>query len=150
MVVFEQLQSGFARQGGGVYAFVWRRLGFSLVLAAAAAATWALAGSDARYAAEPDLARLIRALAFVKLLFAAPLIWAVWKRLKEPAPAPLIACYATSLAAAVSAAALLAKPAAVGLAPIAFYAGLAGFVIFARRDDGFIEKVLGRNARALR
>jgi len=110
------------------------RLAFLAACAFAACAVAFLAGGG-RESADPDLDKLLKAMAIIKtviLVFAGAAIW--WRLGSAIAPA-LAAGYIVFTAAAAAGAALVWNNAFLGLAPFLFDGGLLAFLILTLRDD---------------
>jgi hypothetical protein len=92
--------------------------------ALAVLATSAQEAAQAAQAAGPELTRLLRAMAGLKLLFAAGLLAAVYWRLAVPASTWRLACYAAAGAAMAAGPVLIWEMAHVRLGALLLHAGL--------------------------
>ncbi|MEM6852305.1 MAG: hypothetical protein AAF527_11275 [Pseudomonadota bacterium] len=105
--------------------------GGGLLLAGAAAI---LSPANPGLLEDKELARLLQAMAALKLAIAGP-IWAVvWKRLGAPISAPLLASYGAVVAAGAVALALIVSLSFIGLASGLFHGALLGAALAAHQD----------------
>ncbi|MEO1241753.1 MAG: hypothetical protein AAFX54_07570 [Pseudomonadota bacterium] len=102
-----------------------------------------LGQTQERYFVDPELAQLLRAFAVLKLAFLAPMVLLAWVRFapSAPLPTPFAAGYIASVTIAAGALALIAKLAAVGAGSLLFHASVAGFILLAFRDQGFVDSL---------
>jgi hypothetical protein len=108
------------------------------VVAGAALAAYATpAGEAARaaHAAGPDLTRLLRAMAALKLTFVAGMLAAIAWRLAVPAAAWRVACYGVAGAAMAAGPVLIWDMAHVGLGALLVHGGLLAGVLLLWRDE---------------
>ncbi len=124
--------------------FLSRRVGLVLTVMLATGAGLALAEPSAALTADPELSRLLRGMAVVKLAFALPIAAAVWWRLGQPASARLAAIYIAIVAGAFAALALVWRLSEPDLASLMFHASLIGFAITALREPALLARLSAR------
>ena len=119
------------------------------VLIAAAAAHLAADGeaSARAVAADPELASLLRSMAFLKASMAAAAVWLADRLLREPLPAGLAAGLVLAVAAMAAAPVLMWHVAHVGAGALLFHAGMAALLLLGWRPA---EAWLARRSRARR
>ena len=132
----------------------------TVVLVAACAAAGALvlatdgaAASHAAAQAGPDLTRLLRAMAAMKLLMAAAAMAAIWWRLATPAPGWRLALYAAAAAGMASGPVLIWAMIHVGSGALLLHAGLVGVVALLWLDPEVgrrLELLVARKRAGLR
>ncbi len=105
-------------------------------------------GSAARIAADPDLARLLRAMALIKGMLVALGAGAVGWRFRRPTPWPFAAAYLGLVWAACAATGALWQLAGVGRAAVALHAAGALLVVLAWRDREFFPRPAQQRAGA--
>lgn len=110
--------------------------GVSLALGLAATAD----GDTARAAADPDLTRLLRAMALVKGLLVAVGGAAVGWRLRRPTPVAFAAAYVALVGVAAAATGAVWQLAGVGRAAVALHAAGAVLLVLAWRDREFVPR----------
>lgn len=115
---------------------IWRRrLILALLVATAGAAGLALSHLLAPPPrAEPELVRLLRAMVLIKGLFALGAAALLWWRLGRPIGPALAARYGTAVGLCAAALGWLWGLHLLLLGSLAFYGGLAGLLLAARRD----------------
>ncbi|MEO1015571.1 MAG: hypothetical protein AAFX08_10330 [Pseudomonadota bacterium] len=104
----------------------------------------------ATLAQDADLARLLRAMAALKLIFVVGLAAAVWARFAWPTSARLAVVYVLCAASSVGALTMIMKLSLVGPAALAFHASFAAAFVTAHFDRGLssaLQGVLGRADR---
>jgi len=113
----------------------------ALIVAAtmvAAFAGFAACGTDASahavLQAGPDLTRLLRAMAGLKLLMAAGALAAMWWRLGAPASLPWLASYTAAGMAMAAGPGLIVSMAHVGAGALLLHAGLGATLVMLWRD----------------
>lgn len=101
-----------------------------------AIATGVLVGNDAgvRAAADPDLARLLRAMAAMKAVLAAGAVAAIIWRLRDSVGWPRLLAYALACAAMAAGPGLIWTLSYVGVGAVLLHAGLFGAVLLLWRD----------------
>ncbi|GJG86074.1 hypothetical protein tb265_12550 [Gemmatimonadetes bacterium T265] len=114
------------------------------VVACVGAAALTAPGVAGRVGADPDLARLLRAMALVKGVLVALGAGAVGWRLRRPMPWPFAAAYLTLVWVAGGATGVLWQLAGVGRAAVALHAAGALLVVLAWRDRAFVPRPAGR------
>ncbi len=125
-----------------------RRVGLVVTVMLATAAGLALVEPSAALTADPELSRLLRGMAVVKLAFALPIAAAVWWRLGQPASARLAAIYIAIVAGAFAALAMVWRLSEPGLASLMFHASLIGFAITALREPGLVARLSPRRVQS--
>lgn len=123
-----------------------RRAGLVAAASLATVAALALADPSASLSGDPELTRLLRGMAAVKLAFALPIAGAVWWRLGQPASAPLAAVYVAIVAGAFAALAMVWRLSEPGLASLLFHASLIGFAVTALREPALMVRLGRREA----
>ncbi len=106
-------------------------------LAGAALATLATQAAEAAHATQaagPELTRLLRAMAGLKLMFAAAALAAAWWRLAAPASTARLAGYATAAAAMAAGPVLIWNMAHVPLGALLLHGGLLATALLLWRD----------------
>jgi thiol:disulfide interchange protein len=119
------------------------------VLLAVAAAHFAADGeaSARAVAADPELARLLRAMAFLKASMAAAAVWLADRLLREPLPTALAAGLVLAVALMAAAPVLMWHVAPVGTGALLFHAGMVLLLVLGWRPA---EAWLARRSRARR
>jgi hypothetical protein len=120
------------------------RMAFLGACALAAAAATYFAGTDSVQSADPDLARLLKGMAIIKMVILFAVGAAIWWRLGSPIRPSFSAGYIIFCAMGIAGAALVWNKAGLGLAPFLFDGGLLGFLVLALRDDGPWPRALTR------
>ena len=118
-------------------------------LLAGAMAGLAVGGHASAAAADPELTRLLRAMAALKLLFVAAAAAAVLWRLQAPARPALLAGYAASAAAMTAGPGLIWFASHIVLASVLMHGGLAASLLLLWRD-GACGKLLEQALHARR
>lgn len=120
----------------------WRRAVLLGAVVVAAALAWLLARPQPALAADPELARLVRGMAGLKVLIALATLGLVWWRAARPiAPARLLA-YALGTSVLAAAAVMVGQLAVVAATSVVFHATLLALGLVALGDGGV--RVTGR------
>jgi hypothetical protein len=121
------------------------RLALGLILAAGIAAgalgTSPHASALAIAKAGPDLTRLLRAMAAIKLLIAVPVTAAIFWRLGSAIALPWFAAYALAAAAMAAAPGLIWSMAHVGLGAMLLHGGLLATILLLWRDKAMAARL---------
>lgn len=114
-----------------------RRLGLLSAVAVAAGGAWAAGDPAPILAVDPELATLLRGMAALKLLILLPTLAAVLWRVGQPVATPFVVGYGLGLSAMAGGATLVWQLSHLGMASIAFHAGLVASAWLAWQDGHF-------------
>jgi TPR repeat protein len=123
-------------------------LAAAVLLAVAAAHLAADGDASARAAADPELARLLRAMAFIKASMAAAAVWLADRLLRQPLPAGLAAGLVLAVSLMAAAPVLMWHVAHVGTGALLFHAGMVLLLVLGWRPAE--AWLAARSRRAIR
>ncbi|MGF1463157.1 MAG: hypothetical protein ACFB2Z_08315 [Maricaulaceae bacterium] len=121
---------------------VWRRLIWAGGLVAVVFATLAVTEPQAKFLADPDLARLLVGMAAIKSLLVSPVLAFVGLRIGQEDAAALRLVYGALSVMTVLGITLIASLSAIALGSVLFHASWIGVLFVSNVDDHAVHAVL--------